>query len=56
LIIDPNYVPSNMLLKRRELGTTRTHPPLTRLQSRLQALEEMAGQLMNEKTMLEIKA
>jgi hypothetical protein len=33
------------------LGTTRTHPPLTRLESRLQALEEEEAELnMNNKT------
>ena len=39
---DPNYVPPNTPRSRRELGTTRSYLPLTRLQSRLQALEETA--------------
>jgi hypothetical protein len=41
---DPNYVPPDTPRSRRELGTTRSHPPLTRLQSRLQALEETVEQ------------
>jgi hypothetical protein len=39
---DPNYVLPNRPLTGRELGSTRTHPPLTRLQSSLQALDEAA--------------
>jgi hypothetical protein len=38
---DPNFVPSDTPVTRRELGTTRLHPPLTRLQSRLHVLEEI---------------
>jgi hypothetical protein len=41
LRIDPNFVPSDTPLTKRKLKTTRTHPPHTRLQSRLQALEEI---------------
>jgi hypothetical protein len=41
---DPNYVPPTTPRSRRELGTTRSHPPLTRLQSRLQVLQETAEQ------------
>jgi hypothetical protein len=37
---DPNYIPSDTPRSRRELETTRTHPPVTRLRSRLQALQE----------------
>jgi hypothetical protein len=39
---DPTFVPEDTPVKRRELGTTRSRPPITRLQSRLQALEETA--------------
>jgi hypothetical protein len=42
---DPNFVPSDTPVTRRELGTTRLHPPLTRLQSRLHALEGIAEQV-----------
>ena len=38
--LDPNYVPPDTPRSRRELGTTRLQPPITRLQSRLQALPE----------------
>jgi len=41
---DSNCVPPNTPRTRRELGTARSHPPLTTLQSRLQALEEAAEQ------------
>jgi hypothetical protein len=42
---DPTFVPSDTPVTRRELGTTRPHPPVTRLQSRLHALEEIAEQV-----------
>ena len=38
--MDPNHVPPDTPRSRRELGTTRPQPPITRLQSRLQALQE----------------
>ena len=41
--LDPNYVPPDTPPSRRELGTTRPQPPITRLQSRLQALHEAPG-------------
>jgi len=37
---DPNYVPPDTPRSRRELGTTRPDPPVTRLRSRLQAVLE----------------
>jgi hypothetical protein len=37
---DTTFVPGDTTVTRRELGTTRPHPPITRLQSRLHALEE----------------
>ena len=37
---DPNYVPPDTPRSRRELGATRAHPPVTRLRSRLQAVQE----------------
>ena len=37
---DPNYIPPDTPHSRRELGTTRQDPPVTRLRSRLQALQE----------------
>jgi hypothetical protein len=40
--LDPTFVPENTPITRRELGTTRSQPPNTRLQSRLHALEETA--------------
>jgi hypothetical protein len=40
--IDPTFVPEETPVSRRELRTTRSHPPITRLQSRLHALEETA--------------
>jgi hypothetical protein len=36
---DPTFVPADTPVTRRELGATRSHPPVTRLQSRLHALE-----------------
>jgi hypothetical protein len=42
---DPTFVPADMPVTRRELGTTLPHPPITRLQSRLHALEGIAEQL-----------
>jgi hypothetical protein len=42
LRIDPTFVPEETPVTRRELRTTRPHPPITRLQSRLHALEETA--------------
>jgi hypothetical protein len=42
---DPNFAPSDTPEKRRELGTTRPHPPITRIQSRLHELEGIAEQL-----------
>ena len=41
--LDPKYVPPDTPRSRRELGTTRPQPPITRLQSRLQALHEAPG-------------
>jgi len=41
---DPTYAPTDMPRSRRELGTTRQRPPITRLRSRLQALEEAPDQ------------
>jgi hypothetical protein len=38
--IDPNYVPPSTPRSRRELRTTRPQPPVTRLQTRMQALQE----------------
>ena len=38
--IDPNYVPPDTPRSRRELGTTGPQPQITKLQSRLQALQE----------------
>ena len=38
--IDTNYVPPDTPRSRRELGTTRPQPPITRLHSSLQALQE----------------
>ena len=38
--VDPKYVPTDTPTSRRVLGTTRPQPPITRLQSRLQALQE----------------
>jgi hypothetical protein len=43
--IDPTFVPENTPVTRRELGTTRSRPPITRLQSELHALEETAEPL-----------
>jgi hypothetical protein len=40
--LDPNFVPKETPVTRRELRTTRSQPPITRLQSRLHALEEIA--------------
>jgi hypothetical protein len=42
---DATFVPRDTPVTRRELGTTRSHPPITRLQSRLHALEGIAEQL-----------
>jgi hypothetical protein len=42
---DPTFVPEDTPVTRRELGTTRPHPPVTRLQSRLHALEGISEQL-----------
>jgi hypothetical protein len=42
---DPTFVPADTPLTRRELVRTRSHPPLTRLQSRLHGLEGIAEQL-----------
>jgi hypothetical protein len=42
---DPTFVPADTPVTRRELGTDRSHPPLTRLQSRLHAPERKAEQL-----------
>jgi hypothetical protein len=41
---DPNYVPPDTSRSRRELGTARQEPPLTRLRSRLQPLYEVQEQ------------
>ena len=41
--LDPNYVPPDTPRSRRELGTTRLQPRITRLQSRLQALPKAPG-------------
>jgi hypothetical protein len=37
---DPTYAPSDTPRSRRELGTTRENPPLTRLRSRMQTLPD----------------
>jgi hypothetical protein len=39
---DPTFVPEDTPVTRRELGTTRSHPPITRLQSRLHAMEQIS--------------
>jgi len=41
---DPDHVPPDTPRSRRELGTTRPDPPVTRLRSRLQALHEAPDQ------------
>ena len=38
--IDPTYAPSDTPRSRREMGASRDSPPLTRLRSRLQVLQE----------------
>ena len=38
--IDPNYDPPDTPRSRRELWTMRPQPPITRIQSRLQSLQE----------------
>ena len=38
--LDPNYVPPDTPRSRRELGTTRLQPHITRIQSKLQVLPE----------------
>jgi hypothetical protein len=42
--IDPNYILPDMPCSRHELGTTRPQPPITRLQSWLQALQEASDE------------
>jgi len=42
--IDPNYIPPDTPCSRDELGTTRPHPQITRLQSWLQALQEASDE------------
>jgi hypothetical protein len=41
----PTFVPTDTPVTTHELGTTRPHPPTTRLQSTLHALEGIAEQL-----------
>jgi hypothetical protein len=41
---DPSYVPEDTPRTRRELGTTRVEPPLTRYRARLQPLREQEEQ------------
>jgi hypothetical protein len=42
---DTTFVPEDTPVTRRELGTTRSHPPITSLQSRLHMLEGISEQV-----------